>query len=115
MNLIQAIGPKVYFKDVDDEEPTLNLYNLTEAVDEWPKVKDDDGEEEDLDLENVEIIKLDPDEVIVWCGGDWQSPMTVTIHMVNNRPTVVSAVDGGHYNDHTFLSEDEACEIFRKC
>lgn len=112
MNLIKAIVPKILEKDGDDDR--LNLYAIAESVDDWPKVKDEDGELEDLDLENVEIIKIDQDEIIVWGGGDWQSPMKVTIQMVGGRMKVVSAEDGGNYNDHTFLSEDEIEEALKR-
>lgn len=43
----------------------FEVYDLPDLVTNWPTVTDDDGDEQPLDLENYEIIKLDEKEMVI--------------------------------------------------
>lgn len=107
MNIIEALRGKI----VEDGEACFA--DLPNHVEGWPEVPVTDGDPSDmepLDLENVEVIKMDESELVIWGGGDWQDPRTVTIRMDGDDMRVVSHVDGGHYGDHNFLDLEDVEE-----
>lgn len=52
---------------------------LTDYLEDWPIIEDDDNGQEPQDTENFEIISIDETGAIIACGGDWQEPMRVYI------------------------------------
>lgn len=55
------------------------LYEL--PFETLPKTKDSDeqdSEEEEIDFENAEIIRLDEKTIRLYAGGDWQVPLSFT-------------------------------------
>ena len=73
----------------------------------WPKVMYD-GSKEDLDMENFSWVSITDDKLIIWCGGDWQEPMKVTIKLIDDKLTVVNSVNSNFING---LEEDEFNEL----
>jgi len=50
-----------------------------------PTVTDEDGDDEELDLENFEVLEVTEDEVVMCAGGDWQTPVEFEISLKNNN------------------------------
>jgi hypothetical protein len=50
-----------------------------------PKVDDGDGDKEDIDFENNEILSLDDSTIRVFAGGDWQEPITFSATLRGNK------------------------------
>lgn len=88
----------------------FEIYRLPRLVTNWPTVKDDDGDEESLDLENYEIIKITDSEMVVACGGDWQEPLTFTLVPDGDKLKAIDITAG--FDDG--LSDKEVLEILSK-
>ena len=70
--------------DKDSDWPYGPVYDatkdfLTDYLEDWPIIEDDDNGQEPQDTENFEIISIDETGAIIACGGDWQEPMRVYI------------------------------------
>ncbi len=88
----------------------FEVYKLPRLVTNWPTVTDDDGDEEPLDLENYEIIKLNEKEMIMACGGDWQEPLTFTLVPDGDKLKVIDITTGFDNG----LSDKEIIKILSK-
>ena len=71
------------------------MYDLADEVENWPKIStvNDDGEIDDLeqlDCENCSFTQLDSKKIVVSAGGDWQSPLTMTIESEGGKLYVTS-------------------------
>ena len=88
----------------------LSLYAL-EFTKDWPEVEHD-GEFEDVDLENVEIIRLTDDLIELDAGGDWQDQTKMIIEYVGNELTCTSAIPCEDFGNG-YLSSNEIAEILK--
>lgn len=73
----------------------------------WPDTshsEEEEDEEVDIepqDMENLDIEALDNDHIIIMCGGDWQSPLTLHIGVDSEDNLAVYSAE------LTELSEEE--------
>jgi hypothetical protein len=101
----------IYFYELHYE---LLGYNNVKG---WPEVlltsEDDEeiGDKDELDMENFEWLYINDDELEICCGGDWQSPMKLTIHLINNEFVVVNTEENYYENGLTEDEFDDLLEI----
>ena len=108
---------KSYLKEKVEElyEDGVEFYDLHyelfgEQITNWPEIIEEDMEEEDvigkesLDMENFEWLSIDDDELEICCGGDWQTPMKLTIQLDYDR-LVVANTENDYFENG--LSKDE--------
>ncbi len=92
----------------NEEDNELDIYML--EAHNWPKAKDDEGEDADsLDMENYELIGLTDTQFIMACGGDWQTPMNVTMELVDGELTVTEATKVEKWKEG--MDEDEFVKL----
>lgn len=66
---------------------TFDLYDILFAITHLQNFPvDDDGEQ--YDLENYGFTEITDTKIVFYCGGDWQSPIEVTVELVNKMPTI---------------------------
>jgi hypothetical protein len=78
-NVIEILRGAILEKDGDDVE--VNIYGLRDVISNWPTVGDpnDEDNQESVDLENWEILKINKESAVFCAGGDWQEPITFTV------------------------------------
>jgi hypothetical protein len=66
-------------------------YEIFEYADGWPEVKNIHNwlDVEVQDMENFEWLSIEEDKLIIWCGGDWQEPLKITLILKNNKLSVI--------------------------
>lgn len=70
------------------------VYFSADNVNGWPKVKDEDGEEDTLDSENFELVSvsLSGNKVVIHAGGDYQPPHEVQIEFDGSAYNVTKTI-----------------------
>jgi hypothetical protein len=87
------------------------FYNLMNKINvELPNATYD-GEEEELDFENHEILKLEKDCFEFCAGGDWQEPVRAKIYPDGNGDFICEKI-GDEYESG--LSEEELLKQLKK-
>ena len=96
------------------------MYDLSDNVENWPKIAtvNEDGEIDDmeeLDCENCSFTHLDSKKIVVSAGGDWQSPLTMTIESENGKLYVTSFEFGYNENDISieYMKEQISISVVR--
>ena len=64
-------------------EPIDILY-ITTTFEGYPQ-QENGGHLEELDLENFGILEVTDTKLRFWAGGDWQTPMEVTLELINDE------------------------------
>lgn len=86
------------------EDSFLNLiYKL-----DLPKTYSEDEPEifEDLDFENFCFSKVEDDEIVFCAGGDWQTPLTITIKLNEFDDIYVANYKDGYEEDEQIRFHD---------
>jgi len=80
---------KKLLKDGLDDNGYFNfrttLWDIAGMICELPNAKDDEGGEEPVDFENIELTGLEGDHIILSAGGDWQNPIRMTLEWDKNK------------------------------
>ena len=66
------------------------LHHLHRMFVNLPKIKDEDGNEEEVDFENNEIYKITDSSIEFMAGGDWQDPMDIVAELKDGALFVIS-------------------------
>ena len=106
--------------DPDEDHPSQLLHEWfcenQKNIANWPDVdtseEDEEPEMEDVDLENVEFIRLADDLIEVDAGGDWQNPTRMIIELIDGKLTCTSAMLCEDFGDGE-LSSNQIEEILR--
>lgn len=83
----------------------FDSYEFVSEVIGWPTVPeyvDDEKSEvemEHLDTENFFVKELADEYIIVVAGGDWQDPLEVMIHLIDNKLVVTKVSTPEYYDD----------------
>lgn len=91
---------------------TFDLFDILFAVTSLPDFPVDE-DNEPYDLENYGFMQITDTKIVFYCGGDWQSPMEVTIELVGNMPKITSTrliTDFGTYVQNE-IPEEVAYEL----
>jgi len=64
-------------------EPSDILY-IVSTFNGYP-TQENDGQLEELDLENFGILEVTDNKLRFWAGGDWQVPMEVTLELIEDK------------------------------
>ena len=106
--------------DAEDDNPAQLLHewfceNQSNILN-WPEVdtseEDEETRMEDVDLENVEYIRLTDDLIEVDAGGDWQNPTRMIIKCIDGKLTCTSAIPCEDFGDGE-LSQTQIEEILK--
>lgn len=111
MNLKNLIKQSIvlYYNNQDSFSIADWFYDFIDNID-WIEIKDEDGENEQLDLENFEITEVEDDYMIIHCGCNWQSPHKVKFCEKNGK---IIAIDlGEHVYPTDGFNDTEFCEKF---
>jgi len=104
-----------YPYDPEEDTPSQLLCDWleenTNGMDNWPEVEHG-GNLEDVDLENVEFIRLTDDLIEFDAGGDWQDPTRIIIELVDGKLTCTSAIPCEDFGDGE-LSQEQIEEILK--
>lgn len=72
----------------------LNPFSLYDVMETVPVVKDEDGNDEQLDFENFEVLSITTDKMTVCAGGDWQEPLTFSLTPNGDKFIVTDIMTG---------------------
>lgn len=95
---------KAYQDDSDFYE--LPYYLNIDETKGWPKIPEHNFPEalEKLDMENFEWLEITDTKAVVCCGGDWQTPMKVTMELKDGK-LIVTDIKNDFFKDG--LSENK--------
>lgn len=103
---------EILISDKFDSEP--EFYDVVCAIltglPSWPEL-DVDGENEKVDCENFAFYKIEPNEIVLSCGGDWQKGLMVKVYLENGEYKS-EIIDPPQYDIPRLSLDDELLEVF---
>lgn len=87
--LIKELGANYFNYEIITLDVFDFLYIIS-TLDGFPQ-QENDGQAEELDLENYGFMEITDNKIVFYAGGDWQRPMEVVVELVDKSLLITSA------------------------
>lgn len=89
IDLLKELGANYFNYEIINLDVFDILYIIS-TLEGFPQ-QENDGQLEELDLENYGFMEISDNKIVFYAGGDWQRPMEIVVELIDKTVLITSA------------------------